>query len=345
MTANPSKDWREQVAGDEEKRFLGYAELLRDVQRRVDERKGKGRALHRKIHVGVEASFEILPGIPEPAAAGLFATPATYHAYVRFSNGGPFHAGDAVRDIRGIAIKVVGVPGKKIIPGMEDAKTQDFLLIHIPTFGFRNSDEFIAVVRARNGNPLLTLPRLIGKLGLRTFTVLPRILKIIGGPPSSLAHIRFFSAVPIRWGAYAGKLILRPLADKAPEGGPTPSDRNYLGADLGARLARDDIRFELAVQLYRDETVTPIEDGSVIWSETDAPPIPVARLTLPKQDTQSPRGRKLTEAIEQMSFDPWHALVEHRPLGDIMRARNVAYRLSTQQRGAAGEPDGSEKYD
>jgi hypothetical protein len=32
-------------------------------------------------------------------------------------------------------------------------------------------------------------------------------------------------------------------------------------------------------------------------------------------------------------------------LGDIMRARNVAYRVSTQARKADAEPDGSERFD
>src|SRR5262245_56083005 len=71
----------------------------------------------------------------------------------------------------------------------------------------------------------------------------------------------------------------------------------------------------------------------------------VGRLTIPKQDMRPPRGQKLNEYVEALSFGPWHALVEHRPLGDMMRARNVAYRVSTQARKAAGEPDGSERFD
>ncbi|MEA2750953.1 MAG: hypothetical protein QOI41_5096, partial [Myxococcales bacterium] len=48
---------------------------------------------------------------------------------------------------------------------------------------------------------------------------------------------------------------------------------------------------------------------------------------------------------EKLSFDPWHAPVEFRPLGELMRARNAAYRLSTIERKAAGEPDGTETFD
>jgi hypothetical protein len=91
-----------------------------------------------------------------------------------------------------------------------------------------------------------------------------------------------------------------------------------------------------------DETATPIEDASVEWKEADAPYVTVGRLTLPVQDVDGAHGKKVAERVEMLAFDPWHALETHRPLGNVMRARNHAYRLSTDERGAAREPDGSE---
>jgi hypothetical protein len=64
----------------------------------------------------------------------------------------------------------------------------------------------------------------------------------------------------------------------------------------------------------------------------------VGRLVVPKQDVTSEAGRALAERVSRMSFDPWHALEAHRPLGAMMRARNHAYRVSTKERGAEGEP-------
>ncbi len=43
--------------------------------------------------------------------------------------------------------------------------------------------------------------------------------------------------------------------------------------------------------------------------------------------------------MEKLSFDPWHALEELRPLGAMMRARAPAYRESVIARGAAPEPE------
>ena len=98
------------------------------------------------------------------------------------------------------------------------------------------------------------------------------------------------------------------------------------------------LEYELRAQFFSGPE-TPIEDTRVAWP---VPHVPVARLRLEPQDAGSTGGRRLQQYVESMSFDPWHALVEHRPLGAVMRARKHAYYASTQARKAAAEPDGSE---
>jgi hypothetical protein len=147
--AAPSTAWRENVAPDESTRFERYAQILHELQEASTKRLGRGgRALHRKGHLGAEASFEVLPGLPEPYAAGLFATPGTYRAYVRYSNGAAAHQSDRKPDVRGLAVKVVGVSGKKLIPGLEDKLTQDFLAIQTAVTPFKDADEFVRAVYA-----------------------------------------------------------------------------------------------------------------------------------------------------------------------------------------------------
>jgi hypothetical protein len=104
-------------------------------------------------------------------------------------------------------------------------------------------------------------------------------------------------------------------------------------------LRQGPVFYDFQVQFFVDETKTPIEDHSVEWKEEDAPFVNLARLSLAKQDPDSPRGGKLAEYVEKLSFDPWHAVTELKPLGNIMRARNVAYRASTQERGVSPEPN------
>ena len=94
------------------------------------------------------------------------------------------------------------------------------------------------------------------------------------------------------------------------------------------------------MQFFVDEGRTPIEDTSVEWKEADAPFVTVARLTLPQQDVASERGARARRHRSRASRSiPWHALEELRPLGNMMRARNVAYRVSTSERKAAPEPE------
>ncbi len=337
----PSTDWKEVVLPDEEERFTRYAERLREMQRGRVRGASPRRALHAKGTAGVRAELRVHDDLPAHARAGLFAKPARYEGYARFSNGGGDVLHDRKGDLRGLAIKLVGVPGKKIIPGMEDETTQDFLFLHVPATPFRNPDEFIALVTAVGGNPLLLLPRLLGRLGIgRTFGLLGALQKLLAPPITSLATMPYYTATPIRFGDHCAQLSLMPHAQ--PEAGATRgASRDYLGEELGARLAEGPVSFDLAAQFFVDEKRTPVEDASVVWREEDAPRVVVGTLTLPSQDVTSGEGQQTAEAIEVMSFDPWHALVEHRPLGAVMRARNHAYRLSTMERKAAKEPRGA----
>src|ERR1043165_5105083 len=114
MASEPSTRWKEDAAADEDARFGRLAEQLRELQRRQSRRGGAGRALHRKGHGGVVATFEVLGDLPAPARQGLFAKPGQYRAYVRFSNGASARQPDHRGDVRGVAIKVLGVAGKKV---------------------------------------------------------------------------------------------------------------------------------------------------------------------------------------------------------------------------------------
>jgi hypothetical protein len=97
------------------------------------------------------------------------------------------------------------------------------------------------------------------------------------------------------------------------------------------------LSFRVEAQRFVDELRTPIEDPTVEWGERDAPWVALARLAIPAQATESRAGRALAAYVERLSFDPWHALVEHRPLGVVMRARAVAYKRAVIARGAISE--------
>jgi hypothetical protein len=333
----PSTDWKETISAGESERFERHAEALRALQRKSAHGGPASRALHAKGQLGLEAELEVLADLPEPARVALFARPAKYRAFVRFSNGSGVRQSDRKGDVRGIAVKVVGVAGKKLIPGMEDAATQDFLAIRTPTTPFRNADEFVAVVVGAASPPFGVL-RAAFQVGFgRLFAILRNTLRGFSVPTLSLATTRYYSAVPIRFGAHAVHYAFTPHAK--PTGTAVGTTSEYLSDEMSERLRAAPVVYDLQVQFFEDETRTPIEDASVEWKESDAPFVTVARLTLAQQDPTTEHGRKLATMIEGFSFDPWHALEDLRPLGNMMRARNPAYRLSTAERHAAGEPD------
>lgn len=339
----PSSQWQETIEADEAARFEAYAEELHQMQLKQAGRNPPARALHAKGMPGMEATFTVHADLPQAVRIGLFAEPGSYRAFVRFSNGSGAHQHDRKPDIRGVAVKILGVTGRKLIPGMEDALTQDFLMIRSPATPVRNVDEFMALVRVAS-SPLQGLPRLFRQLGLRRLLGLLRRATKTLAPIDSLATTRFYSALPIQFGPYAVHYSLRPHA--LPEfTGCAGNGPDYLAEELAQRLRKAPVSFDFQVQFYVDAETTPIEDASVEWREDDAPFITVGHLTFAQQDLTRPAAQRLSAFIETLSFDPWHALTEFRPLGNMMRARNVAYRVSTQARGAADEPNGDEFFD
>lgn len=340
----PRTDWVEKIAADEPERFERYARQIEDLQRKNARAGHIDRGLHAKMLVGCRAEFTVLPDLPAHARISLFAEPKTYPAWVRFSNGSSARQRDDKADVRGMAIKVVGVAGLKLISGLEDALTQDFLMIKSASISFRDAAEFMFFVSAA-ARPLTFLPRMIGFFGARRTLQIVRSLKAtVGRKIQSLADQRFYSALPIQLGPYAVRYSVRPHASVSP---PTQgaSSADYLAEDLASRLEQGALAYDFMLQFYCDPERTPIEDASVPWREEDAPLLTVARLTLPQQVLRSSRGREQAAFVDRLSFDPWHATPALRPLGDIMRARRHAYRASTLQRSASREPDGSERFD
>lgn len=323
----------ETVAADETARFKGYADELTALQRERAAASGKlERALHVKQHVGAVGELTVSAASPA-ARRGVFAEVGkTWPVYVRFSNGTSHRQGDDKPDARGFALKLVGVPGPKLIPGLEGEETQDFLFIDTPALPFRDPEEFMAFVRAAKDGPLKLLPRLIAACGLgRTFGIVKQALGAT--KVTSYATHSFHTGAPIAFGATAAKLALVPVGSGA--AAPAASGPDYLQQDLIARLRQGPLSWALRAQLFVDEATTPIEDTSVLWS---GPWLELANLTLPQQAADSPRGQEISQLVNQLSFDPWHAIAEHRPLGAIMRARGATYGASVVGRSAAPEP-------
>ena len=323
----PSTDWAEDVADDEAQRFEHYAALFTKIQAERSRRWGTGRALHRKQLAVAHGTLEVLDGLPLYARHGLFAAPRDYEVCVRLSNGGFDRAKDSTPDIRGFALRVLGVRGESALGG--PASTQDFTLINQEAFAFRGSDEFVAFALAASQGGSALLRHAVRRYGVIGGPVrLSKMLRSVSRAFGGFANEMLYSAVPMANGPYAVRVRLVPAESNGP---PVAGAWRDWAADFHGRLARHPLHWDLQLQYFASEKLTPIEDASVNWP---TPYSTVARLMLPQQDADTDEAKDLARELEGSSFDPWHALAEHRPLGDVQRARKVVYFASQQQRGA-----------
>jgi hypothetical protein len=281
------------------------------------------RDAHPKTHGMVKARFEVADGLPAELRHGIFAAPKSYDALVRFSASGTEIAADTVQQAHGMAIKVLGVDGPKALDDERDATTQDFVMINYPTFLSRTVADYEAFHSARVGG--LAQTEVFLKMN-------PPVLRAIeglnGSPFWNPVQSRYWSQTPYRLGDRAMKFSARPAVEPV-----KPADiqkgPEFLRQALVKQVGAEEVVFEFLVQLQTDPVKTPVEDALAEWKESDAPFVRVATLRIPKQDLSSGEDLKIAE---NLSFTPWHALEEQRPLGGINRARKVAYEAISKYR-------------
>jgi hypothetical protein len=269
----------------------------------------------------------VQPGLPAALAVGLFAKPRSYDAVVRYSNGTQVQD-DRKGDARGMAVKVLGVDGPKLLGDEAGARTQDFLLITSPVFFVRNGRDYVGFQKAISGGTLSAA----SWLALHAFHETPILLAIQNRKVSNPLNTRYWSTVPSRLGAQQVKYSTVPCAGStfAPDAA-TGIDllRENMQAHLNTRAAC----FDFKVQLRTQPAKMPIEDATIEWKESAAPFTTVARIEIPAQ--QAEQG----EACEQRSFTPWHSIAEHKPLGGIQRMRKSIYQeISTLRHTLNGQP-------
>lgn len=273
------------------------------------------RDAHPKMHGCVRGEFAVLPNLPADLCIGLFGEAKTYPVWARFSNQNNTAAPDDKPDIRGVAIKLIGVPGVKLLTQESQCTNHDFVMISDSRFVTKDVEEFDGLIKGLVGGFL--------KLGWYFLTH----LRVLRNLMSSLRRfnnpltIRYFSVAPYLLGKRAVKYSLIPR--NAGRGRP-PANRsdNYLRVAMIADLKSKAAVFDFAIQFQTDPYKMPIEDPGITWDESISPFLPVATLTIPPQDFDK---TSRDEFGDNLSFNPWRCLAEHRPLGGISRARRQVY--------------------
>jgi hypothetical protein len=280
------------------------------------------RDAHPKQHGLVKAEFIVEPDLPVELRVGIFKESRTYPAWIRFSNQNSPPLPDKDKDIRGMAIKLMGVEGKKLIEGKENEQTQDFLLISTDVFVTKDVVEFEKLINSLVSGRIKLIFFFLTHLRV-AFNLLTSNKRF-----ASPLEARYWSTTPYLFGSKAVKYSAKPsssLKSKVPK---NPSD-NYLREAMAERLAACEVTFDFMIQFQKNTRTMPIEDPGKRWSQKDSPFIKAATIKIPVQEFDSPEQ---IEFGDNLSFTPWHSLPEHRPLGGINRARKIVYEALSEFR-------------
>lgn len=260
------------------------------------------RDVHAKSHGTVHAEFRILDNIPADLRVGVFARPASYNARVRFSNGANLI--DILPNVRGIAIKLEGVDGAKLLPGDETSREHDFLLANDRRFFVDSIENMLLLVKGQMSTLAKTAPKLL-------YYMARAMIKLVKNP----LHIDYFSQVPYLCGEQAVHYALIANESSSFLALPNAFDRDYLRHAVEKRLRKGPVKMSFCVQ--RQNPGDLIEDSSKPWT---GKLIPVAELTFLPVSTPI-----LESEGEELSFNPYRVLAEHEPLSWVGRARKQVY--------------------
>jgi hypothetical protein len=280
------------------------------------------RDAHPKAHGCIKAEFHVVDTLPETLSKGVFVPGKTYQAWIRFSNGSgdPTHA-DIERDARGMAIKVLGVSGKKILEDEADATTQDFIMINHPVFFATDPARYLSFMNDANSDHFyrkLLIPFDLGAKGTRI------ALETRSSRISNPLQTRYWSMVPYQLGTDEGRLAVKYSArgcSATSDPMPKKPRHDFLRDALRRTLQSGDACMEFLVQ-PRTSDGMDVEDSRIEWKEAEAPFYKLAIIRVPPQTFDNPEQNKF---CENLSFTPWHALPEHKPLGVTNRLRKVIY--------------------
>jgi len=315
----------ETIEADEEESLNKIIDLMADQMRGHFKPGAYERGGNTKTHGIVRATVTIRDDLPEHCRQGIFATPRTYPAYVRYSGPGP----DVPADIRDVgfgsmAVKLMDVPGKKLMD--EEKFTQDFIAVCTPTFVTPNVRENAKLQYWS----LVDMP-LYYFLNPKDTHLLDFLMQGLWNETQyNPLGQRYWSCTPYLLGeGLAMMYSFQPKTQVDTKVPGLPFGRvsfNYLRENMIKTLDKTDVEFDLLIQVQTDSFLMPIENASVRWPEKLSPFIPAATVHIPRQKFDSEAQFAFARRLK---WNPWHCLPEHRPLGNQNRARlRMYYELS-----------------
>ena len=334
----------EEIQPDERETIAGLEEQFDYIQDITHKDYGHGvRAVHAKAHGFARGKLTVKQGLPPELAQGLFAASGEYEAILRISTQPGDILDDSVNSPRGVALKLIGVEGDRL-PGSEGDATQDFIMVNGPIFGAPNTAKFLGNLKLlakttdRVEGVKKTLSAVLQPINAALTAVgvaSPTIQQLGGAPPVHPLGETYFSQTAYRYGDHIAKWGLFPVSS-----GLTGLTGSHVATSGRPDAIRETVNeeliehggtWELRVQLCRDLEKQPVEDPTVEWTADDSPFQTVATLEVPPQLAWEQMASTKTD--DALSFNVWHGLAAHQPLGNINRARKDTYKRSADFRG------------
>ena len=312
-------------AGQAEESVANFEKLLENYKTTY-----VARGAHAKAHACVHAFFDVNHYIEPSLRYGIFAKPGQqFKSWIRFSNG---HfdlsvSKDQKSDARGMAVKILEPPGKPLQVAANNVPTQDFLMTNSPVFFIKNISDYNALV----AKPEALLGFIFSGWNPFNWRIDELFLakKTLTPPPVSLLSPQYYSITAYKLGPHNIKFSARPCAGQEINAEMDETDPDFLRNNLQQELEAGEACFDFMVQLQNQEKKMSIEDPTVEWKESDSPFIPVARISIPAQIFDTPEQMAF---CENLAFAPWHALPDHRPIGQFNRIRQHVYPASSNYR-------------
>lgn len=305
--------------------------IIEDAIRVVEQHRDNTRVLrdaHAKAHGCMKAEVTVSADLDSSLQRGVLSEPGkTWQAWMRLSNGNAYPQFDRARDARGMAIKLLDVPGEKLTHSPQHALEQDFVMFNHPAFFVRDVAEYKSNFAAQaDGKKVLAF---FPSWNPSTWEIRHLIiaLKTLSPAPETPVATTYNSIAPFKLGEHNIKYRVIPQPEACPQYQLPEQNHdlpNFLRNALYQQLSLDRMPacFALQVQRQNADYYMPLEDPSVEWSEAISPFETVATIKVPAQDFDS---REQNLFCDNLSFNPWHALPEHRPIGGINRLRKAVY--------------------
>jgi hypothetical protein len=313
---------------DDKNQLTAVRELfLQSLQKPPASGQTATRPVFNRTHGIAHGWFEPLPDADlADLSVGVFGL-GRLSAWVRFSSDAFVGPSDLLKNPLGLAIKVFGVPGPKLLG---DGDTQDFIFGNSNVFFANDAKEMCEFAVAELSPDPAVVPA-FNKAHPR----LAQLVKAMQKTESGVLSTTYWSVLPYAFGT--GRYVKYKLEPELTDRPTPPDDPNYLAKDLASRMRAGDARFRFLVQFRTDPERMPLDQASVPWDELVSLPVLIGHLVLPRQDVGAPGQPQYGE---NLSFNAWHCLKEHEPQGSIAQIRKVVYAESAKlRRDFNGAPD------